>query len=124
MGWEAATSGNAIPAPIPASIRCTISRRVSVRPTDCPCPIRCNRSSFVTRVASQSLYGWQSELCSKFSRLMVTLGLCMVTSAMSTRDNFACRLQRQVDKADPRLRSALHPLRLTRLCWLASIRKS
>ncbi len=59
MGWEAATSGNAIPAPIPARIRCTISRRVSARPTACPSPIRCNLSSFVTIMASQSLYGWR-----------------------------------------------------------------
>jgi hypothetical protein len=55
MGWEAATRGNAIPAPIPARIRCTIWRRVSARSTACPSPSRCNLSLFVTVIASQSL---------------------------------------------------------------------
>ena len=88
MGWEATTSGNAIPAPIPERIRCTISRRVSARPLPVH-PLRCNLSSFVTIMASQSLYSVSAMR--QILAVMVTFGRCTVTSAMSTRDNFwAC----------------------------------
>jgi len=35
---------------------------------------------------------------------------------VNERQFLACRLQRQVDKADPPLRSALHPFGLTWFC--------
>ena len=85
MGWEAATIGHAIPAPIPASIRCTIWRRVSARFIACPSSMTRSLLSFVTTISSQNLMV-ADQLAANSAAVMVTL-TSRLTSAMSMRDN-------------------------------------